>query len=71
MDIGLSAISRTWLPTLPATLRTSLLAGLGLTEITDEEADRRIEEGMRWRVDLEERLVRKWRTSQKLGGRFS
>ena len=37
MDFGLSAIWRNWLPTLPATLRTSLLAGLGLTENAEHQ----------------------------------
>lgn len=37
MDISLSGIWRYWLPTLPATLRTSLLAGLGQTENAEQQ----------------------------------
>ena len=37
MDISLSGIWRNWLPTLPATLRTSLLAGLGKSENAEHQ----------------------------------
>ncbi len=70
----------TWTSSKTGEVKSVRIEDLGVTQIgcgydrkvalDDTEVDRRVEEGMRWRVELEEHLMTEWRESGKLR-RFS